>query len=58
MRFPDQSFMSFGDWDKDYKPRYLVVNADEESPEHARTARSCERTPTSSLRAALSPDEP
>ncbi|CRK25953.1 hypothetical protein BN1708_018202, partial [Verticillium longisporum] len=27
-----QSFMNFKDWDKDTKPRYLVVNADEGEP--------------------------
>jgi NADH dehydrogenase (ubiquinone) flavoprotein 1 len=27
-----QSFMNFKDWDKDNKPRYLVVNADEGEP--------------------------
>jgi NADH dehydrogenase (ubiquinone) flavoprotein 1 len=27
-----QSFMNFKDWDKDDKPRYLVVNADEGEP--------------------------
>ncbi|KAI9717179.1 MAG: NADH-ubiquinone oxidoreductase 51 kDa subunit, mitochondrial precursor [Candelaria pacifica] len=28
----DWSFMNFKDWDKDTKPRYLVVNADEGEP--------------------------
>ena len=40
------SFMNFKDWDKDTKPRYLVVNADEVSQVLARTVKSCARTHT------------